>query len=375
MHILVISSSYHPHKGGVETVVSDLARGILPYGDRVIVVTNLWPSTLPMVDFVDGVIVVRVPMVLPWASIGITARIKGVISNIILSFIMLLFRPSIINIQCVGPNGYWGKLLGDRFKVPIVVSTHGERTNDSSGFYSVHQNEGTYQRVINSAKAVVCVSEVSARESITDYGVIADNLIVIPNAITVVDQPALQVDRTVDIIFVGRLVPEKGVDTLIKAVSNLWQRFPDLTVSIVGDGPSFHELNRLVVDAGLIEHVLFLGQLNSADVHQRMMMSNILVLPSRKESFGIVLLEAANAGCAIVASSTGGIPSIVEHEANGLLFEVDSVEQLERHLDCLLSDEARRLELVTQFSARLQQYDITNFINEYRSVFAGVASQ
>jgi glycosyltransferase involved in cell wall biosynthesis len=270
----------------------------------------------------------------------------------------------------VGPNGFWSKKLSKRFNVPIVVSTHGERTNDSSGFYLVPQNEETYEELIHLARSVICVSEVSSRESLGDLGIESDRISIIPNAISVDKQPNYTANRVVDITYVGRLVPEKGVDILINAVENLCKRFSELSVRIVGDGPSMDQLQKAVIESELCTNVVFTGQLDQDAVKKVLLESKILVLPSRKESFGLVLLEAANAGCAVVATSTGGIPSIVEHGTNGLLFDIEADEQLAEHLANLLSDEVLRLELVSQFSNRLLQYDVTTFVTRYRAVFA-----
>jgi 1,4-alpha-glucan branching enzyme len=376
MRILIIATSYYPYKGGVETVVGDLVTGLKSQGDHAIIITNLWPKSLPLFQTLNGTSVFRVPMIVPTqSSRNFVNRLKWLITTVITTTLVMCFKPQVINIQCVGPNGYWGKGLSKRFNIPIVVSTHGERTNDSSGFYLVKENVEIYEGLISSAKAVVCVSEVSAKESITPYEVNTDKIVIIPNAITIVNQSTITSDRPFDIVYVGRLVAEKGVDTLIKAVARLRHGFPNLTVKIVGSGPAFEELNQLVVDSGLTENVIFVGQLDRNAVTQVLLSSKILVLPSRKESFGLVLLEAANAGCAVVATSTGGIPSIVEHGENGLLFQIGSVEQLEVHLANLLSDEARRLELINQFINCLPRYDIKNFVARYRTVFEDVATQ
>jgi glycosyltransferase involved in cell wall biosynthesis len=376
MRILIIASSYYPYKGGVETVVGDLVNGLKSQGDQAMVITNLWPKSLPLFQRLSGTSVFRVPMIVPTqSSHNFVNRLKWLITTAITSILVTCFKPQVINIQCVGPNGYWGKGLSKRFNIPIVVSTHGERTNDSSGFYLVKENVEIYEGLISSAKAVVCVSEVSAKESITPYEVNTDNSVMIPNAITIIDQETITPDRPFDIVYVGRLVAEKGVDTLIEAVARLRQGFPNVTVKIVGSGPAFEQLNQLVVESGLTENVIFVGQLDRNGVRQVLLSSKILVLPSRKESFGLVLLEAANAGCAVVATSTGGIPSIVEHGQNGLLFEIDSIDQLVAHLASLLVDESRRLELVAQFSNRLPLYDIKNFVSRYRTVFMDVATR
>jgi glycogen(starch) synthase len=376
MRILIITSSYYPYRGGVETVVGDLVTGLKSQGDHVILITNLWPKSLPFFEILNGTPIVRVPMILPTqCSHNFVNSLKLLVTTVTTSMLVMCYKPQVINVQCVGPNGYWGKRLSERFNVPIVVSTHGERTNDSSGFYLVQENVEIYKDLISLAKAVVCVSDVSAKESITTDAVNSDNIVIIPNAIKIVDQPPVTSERPFDVIYVGRLVAEKGVDTLIKAIAKLRDGYPNLTVNVVGSGPSYAELNRLVVHSGLIDNVMFVGQLDRIAVTQMLLRSKILVLPSRKESFGLVLLEAANAGCAVVATSTGGIPSIVEHGENGLLFEVDSVEQLEGHLDNLLSHDHERLELVNQFRIRLPHYDINNFVVRYRAVFADVTTE
>jgi glycogen(starch) synthase len=373
MRILLITSSFHPHKGGVETVVSTLARGLCSHGDRVVVVTNLWPCSLPIFEVVEGIMVIRVPMVLPKASATVGSIIKEKLTNTLLTVIMCSFNPDVVNVQCVGPNGHWGLILGQRFNVPIVVSTHGERTNDSSGFYADSKNVQMFQELIDSSKAIVCVSNVSAEESLVNCAVSPIRKRIIPNAISVLEVQSEEGARDIDISFVGRLVDEKGVDVLIKALATLVDSFPRLLVYIIGEGPSNGQLSLLVEESGLNDRVKFKGQLDRDSVTKVLLRSKVLVLPSRKESFGLVLLEAANAGCAVVATSVGGIPSIVEHGVNGLLFDVDSDKQLGRCLYELLSDDTGRLELVREFRNILPRYDIANFVTQYRSVFLDVA--
>jgi glycogen(starch) synthase len=375
MRILILASSYHPHIGGVETVVRDLATGLRSMGDRVLVVTNLWPGTLPFIEVVDAVTVVRVPMVIPGRTAGITTLVKLAVSNIMLTFVMLLFRPAIINIQCVGPNGYWGKRLVGQYRTPLVVSTHGERTNDSSGFYLSLHNAMRYSDLITTSNAVVCVSEVSATESMVGVDLSSTKISIIPNAISVSAVPYAETERYVDISFVGRLVPEKGIEVLLRAIRTLKQDNPNLSVMICGDGPSREQLEMLVEEWGLQGCVEFTGHLDRDEVTSVLQKSKVLVLPSRKESFGIVLIEAANAGCAVVATRTGGIPAIVDHGSNGLLFDIDSDEQLVTNLQMVLENESVRLALVSEFRQRLPMYDVNNFVTTYRTLFATIASQ
>ena len=371
MNILLIASSYHPYKGGVETVVSDLAKELSDVGDKVIVVTNLWPKSLPLLEVVAGVPVFRVPMVVLYEpSRTLVVRIKQSVTGVMLIIVVLLFRPAVINVQCVGPNGHWGKWLGELFKIPIVVSTHGERTNDSSGFFKQEVNSIMFNNLIVASKYVVCVSEASAKESLTEKVGEDSKVRVIPNAITVTKQVQSGEVRDVDVVFVGRLVDEKGIDTLLKAICILRDNVPTIRVHIVGAGPIQPLLSQLVSDLNLLNHVVFTGPLDQVAVRQELKRSKILVLPSRRESFGLVILEAANSGCAVVAARTGGIPSIIDDGINGMLFDVDAVEQLARHLHVLIVDESIRSELILKFYERLPEYDVTKFVNAYRSVFS-----
>ena len=373
MRILVIASSYHPYKGGVETVVGDLVKGLNSQGDHAMIITNLWPKSLPLFEVLEGTAVFRVPMILPTQTgHNLVNWLKWLFTSVITSILVMCFKPQVINIQCVGPNGYLGRRLGQTFQIPIVVSTHGERTNDSSGFYDSDLNLTMFNSLVDVASSVVCVSEVSAAETLKGIETRTASVRIIPNAITVTREKDECKERDIDIVFVGRMVKEKGVETLVRAISLLRNDFINIKVHLIGDGPCASQINTLISDVGLGNQITFLGQLERDAVSDELLRSKILVLPSRKESFGLVLLEAANAGCAVVATATGGIPSIIDHGTNGLLFEVDSHEQLSIHLQSLLSDSDKRTKLVANFDMRLPLYDVSTFIERYKSVFLEV---
>ena len=374
MRILIVASSYHPYKGGVETVVGDLVKSLKSQGDQVVVVTNLWPKSLPFFEVFEGSTIIRVPMIVPTQTgHSLVDWLKRLFTYFTTSILVMTFRPQVINVQCVGPNGYLARRLGKAYRLPIVVSTHGERKNDSSGFYESEQNVLMFNNLINDASSVVCVSEVSATESLIGIDYRPSLVKIIPNAITVTGKRMDCSARDIDIVFVGRMVKEKGVDTLVRSVSLLIKSVEDIKVHLIGDGPCRLEITALITDLGLDSQISCLGQLDRDTVDEVLMRSKILVLPSRRESFGLVLLEAANAGCAVVASATGGIPSVVDHGINGFLFEVDSHVQLAGQLKCLLTDSNIRTNLIANFDNRLGAYDITTFIDSYNSVFLEVA--
>ncbi|AXC10143.1 Glycosyl transferase, group 1 [Acidisarcina polymorpha] len=128
------------------------------------------------------------------------------------------------------------------------------------------------------------------------------------------------------VLFVGRLLPFKGVSLLLEAVSRVWQEIP-ITLTIVGDGSMREDLKRRAHELHLDDHVTFLGNLPSGQVAEQMRNAHVFCLPSIRESGGGVLLEAAASGLPVVAVNYGGPAEIVDEEV-GHLVSADGPEQL-----------------------------------------------
>jgi len=120
------------------------------------------------------------------------------------------------------------------------------------------------------------------------------------------------------LLFVGRMVPEKGLDTLIKALQILLQHGVPAKVVAVGDGPQKKDYETLVNDMGLGDKVYFAGHIDDWTLRALYRISDVAVFPSRFEPFGIVALEAMAAHCPVVASAVGGLNEVVDHGGTGL---------------------------------------------------------
>jgi glycosyltransferase involved in cell wall biosynthesis len=129
-----------------------------------------------------------------------------------------------------------------------------------------------------------------------------------------------------DVIFAGRLLPYKNVDVLIKAVAILKEKKPDLSLLIVGDGPEKDRLENLANALGLDDNIRFTGFFEKEeDVYSAMLASKVLVLPSVREGFGIVVLEANACGLPVITTShpQNAAQDLIEDGVNGRLVALD----------------------------------------------------
>jgi glycosyltransferase involved in cell wall biosynthesis len=143
--------------------------------------------------------------------------------------------------------------------------------------------------------------------------------------------------RDKNLVFVGRLVSDKGVDLLLQALKLLQNDnlFPDLT--IVGSGPESENLQRLAAELGLDRQLTFAGQQSGTALAEILNRNRILVVPSRwAEPFGVVALEGIACGCVVVGSEKGGLGEAIG--PCGLTFENGDVRALADQLKRLLND-------------------------------------
>ncbi len=176
------------------------------------------------------------------------------------------------------------------------------------------------------------------------------------------------VPKANDLVFVGRLVSDKGVDILLHAlhhISTHGHHKPHLT--IIGEGPEENELRRLVVELGLESNVCFVGRLQGEELVRELNAHDILVVPSRwNEPFGIVALEGVACGCVVVASAGGGLEDAVG--PCGLTFPNGDIEALGKCLEELLVSTNRVDELRQHADNHLTKHSRARVVSSYLEV-------
>ena len=182
------------------------------------------------------------------------------------------------------------------------------------------------------------------------------------------------VARDKAIVFVGRLVSDKGVDLLLRAVELLKRDglFPDVT--IVGNGPEENNLRRLTTELGLDRQVTFAGKQSGGTLAKTLNRHRILAVPSLwAEPFGVVALEGIACGCAVVGSQSGGLKEAIG--PCGLTFENGNLPALAAQLKRLLGDNQVRNELLQHAVEHLARFQSDAIVSAYLRVIRKMVHQ
>jgi glycosyltransferase involved in cell wall biosynthesis len=130
------------------------------------------------------------------------------------------------------------------------------------------------------------------------------------------------------LLFVGRFVPEKGLDALIEALPRILSNGIDAKIVAVGEGPQLEEYQQMTDQYGLTNKILFVGHVDDWTLRALYRVADVTVVPSKFEPFGIVALEAMAARCPLVVCAVGGLNEIVDNEATGLKVPTNNSDAL-----------------------------------------------
>lgn len=315
MRIILIPSSYLPVIGGLQTVVAQLAEGFAARGVAVMVVTNKYPRRLPDREIISGVPVRRFNFILlRWRDLTrgrVDLFLAGLwympVATVQLLVTLWQFKPDAVNLHFVGAPGLFVLLAHWLLGFRLVVSLHGD---DVQGLARRGKfDRWVFRQLVSRAAAVTACSNFLLHEVEGYTAIPAERVRVIYNALDVNKVPIVGTFGA-NWVAVGRLVPKKGFDVLLRALALTGHPAPHLT--LVGEGPERSALQVLSRDLRLDSHVTFCGALPHDETLAVLAASRAVVIPSREEPFGMVALEAMAAGKPIVATHAGGLPEVLE---------------------------------------------------------------
>ncbi len=172
------------------------------------------------------------------------------------------------------------------------------------------------------------------------------------------------------ICHISNFRPLKRIDILLRAFKNVMDNGLNARLVLVGDGPERQNMELLTRDLNLEDKVLFLGV--QEDIRDILCISDLFVLTSESESFGLVLLEAMAMGCPIVASNTGGIPEVVRDGVEGKLCPVNDVDAFAKAISHILTNPELHKKYVANALQRVKSFDTTQIIPKYEALYRQV---
>ena len=263
-----------------------------------------------------------------------------------------------------------GDHLAKRFRCPLVVTIHATEYGRHQGWVDRHPQShihGIERWMANRAEQVITCSTYM-REHVADvYGIDERRIAVIPNGIDpaelvpVDDLGRLRASFAAPhqrlVLLVGRLVYEKGFQIALEALPPLVKRLGNVRFIVAGSGTHEQELRAQAVELGLDDHGTFVGWIGDDVLHSLYRISDLCVVPSIYEPFGLVALEAMASGCPCLVADTGGLREVVPNDDVGLRFRSRDPGSLGAMAERLLTDSELRERLVADASEHVLRFD------------------
>ena len=250
-------------------------------------------------------------------------------------------KPDIINGIFTLPKGLNSVVVGKICNVKTIVSVIGGIVEISTGLPFPHFWKSINIRMLKTCSAATTTGS-KVEKYLVNHGITAEKLFVYPGCIkTKVFSVRENVERDIDILFVGTFRNLKGPDRVLNVINNLVKHGLKIKASFLGTGYLFDEVKEKTMFLNLQEHVTFHGYINDpSPFFQR---SKLLLMPSRSEGLPMAMLEAMASGCVPIVSNVGNISDVAKERRNAVLIEnyldIESFTQNAREL--LINDSLR----------------------------------
>lgn len=211
---------------------------------------------------------------------------------------------------------------------PLVVHMHATEIDRSGEGRVNSQVYDLEKHGMEAADLVIPVSNLTRNTVINKYGIDPDKIITVHNAIEPVEKGDLKVQRTVKekvVTFLGRLTFQKGPEYFVEAAKKILEKDNNVRFVMAGTGDMMNQLIRRVAELKIADKFHFTGFLKGDDVDKMFMLSDVFVMPSVSEPFGLVPLEAMRSDVPVVISKQSGVAEVLKHALKVDFWDVDGL--------------------------------------------------
>jgi len=376
--------------GGISPHVYNLSRSLAKNGVKVYVVTCDFPGA-PQHETVDGVEVYRTdsyknpsPDFATWVylmNMNMQKEAAAIVRSLDGRVDVFHAHDWLVATAGIG--------LKHVFRRPFFATMHSTEIGRRNGLHfdyerMIHETEAwlTYE-----AWKVICCSDYMVSHVRWAFGLPEDKLIMVSNGVNAEAYAkngkgdlgqfrrkfALPEEKI--ILFVGRLVYEKGIHVLVNAIPKVLEK-ANAKLVIVGNGYMKDQLSSLVGRIGLNNKVMFTGFVDDDTLRKLQICADVSVVPSLFEPFGIVALEAMAARSPVVVSDTGGLSEIVEHEVSGVKAYVDNPDSLAWGIMKVLTDDGYANWIRTNAYKRAQEkYNWDKIAQQTKTIYNNILNE
>ena len=293
-----------------------------------------------------------------------------------------LHEIEVLHVHYAIPHAYAGYMAKKMLKeeginLPIVTTLHGTDIT-LVGSHPFYKSAVTFS--INKSDAVTSVSQ-SLKDDTLRLFDITNNIQVVPNFIdlnkynhkfTDCQRAMMANDDEKIITHISNFRPVKRIEDVVNIFYNIQKEIP-AKLMMVGDGPEKESAELLCKKLGILDKVIFFGK--SHEIDKILCFSDLFLLPSDTESFGLAALEAMACGVPVISSNTGGIPEVNVHGVSGFLSNVGDIEDMTKNALYILQNKEILKTFKTNARVEATQFDIHKIVPFYESIYRNVLNK
>ena len=292
-----------------------------------------------------------------------------------MAYVIKTYHIDILHVHYAIPHAYAGYMAKQMLKregieVPMVTTLHGTDIT-LVGNHPTYKEAVTFS--INESDIVTSVSESLKQDTLRLFRIDKD-IKVIPNFTNIKkSKETSPCKRTVMakpeeliVTHISNFRKVKRIDDVVRIFYGIQQKLPAKLI-MVGDGPEREIADQLCKDLGIMSKVLFLG--NTSDIDRILCFTDLFLLPSASESFGLSALEAMAAGVPVVSSNTGGLPEVNEEGVSGYLCPIGDVKAMAEKAIYILEDKTRLAQFKQNARKVAERFDEDRIVPMYEALY------